>query len=97
MINIHADNLNNPEGREGKELSVTQTIMYAIQLDSKFTKCNVLIRYSRVIVENDSQNSDLSNKVIPFSKKGKSRLRGWVEGQNSQIIMDMWGNVRAGV
>lgn len=76
MINIHADNLNNPEGREGKELSVTQTIMYAIQLDSKFTKCNVLIRYSRVIVENDSQNSDLSNKVIPFSKKGKSRLRG---------------------
>lgn len=76
MINIHADNLNNPEGREGKELSFTQIIMYAIQIDSKFTKCNVLIRYSRMTVENDSQNSDLSNKVIPFSKKGKSRLRG---------------------
>ena len=76
MINIHADNLNNPEGREGKELSFSQIIMYAIQIDSKFTKCNVLIRYSRMIVENDSQNSDLSNKVIPFSKKGKSRLRG---------------------
>ena len=27
------------EGREGKELSFTQIIMYAIQLDSKFTKC----------------------------------------------------------
>lgn len=54
MINIHADNLNNPEGREGKELSFSQIIMYAIQIDSKFTKCNVLIRYSRMIVENDS-------------------------------------------
>lgn len=76
MTNIHADNLDNPEGREGKELSFTLIIMYAIQLDSKFTKCNALISYRRVIVENDSQNSDLSNKVIPFSKRGKYRLRG---------------------